>query len=118
MGMGRCCSLDWLVRQGDTPDEARIKTVLFPFFAFVFPFCVFASFYQLQTSNQMVNIVGTAVCAFGSLLFMGGVVLSATPPGLLLDAEIVLFTFAVCAMDLGQATRLSAFRGWAFVVLV
>eukprot|EP00756_Hemistasia_phaeocysticola_P015076 Hpha_TRINITY_DN15384_c3_g2::TRINITY_DN15384_c3_g2_i6::g.88069::m.88069 len=118
MGMGRCCSLDWLVRQGDTPDEARIKTVLFPFFAFVFPFCVFASFYQLQTLNQMVIIVGTAVCAFGSLLFMGGVVTNAIRPGYLADAAIVLFTFGMCAIDLGQATRLSAFRGWAFVVLV
>eukprot|EP00756_Hemistasia_phaeocysticola_P015073 Hpha_TRINITY_DN15384_c3_g2::TRINITY_DN15384_c3_g2_i3::g.88063::m.88063 len=118
MGMGRCCSLDWLVRQGDTPDEARIKTVLFPFFAFVFPFCVFVSYNEFKNANQTVYVIGAAVCALASALFLGGVVSNAIRPGYLADAVIVLFTVGVCALDLANATRLSAFRGWAFVVLV
>eukprot|EP00756_Hemistasia_phaeocysticola_P015067 Hpha_TRINITY_DN15384_c3_g1::TRINITY_DN15384_c3_g1_i5::g.88060::m.88060 len=115
--MGGCCRWGWLVREGDTPDETKIKTLIFPFALFLFPFTGLVIYYALQSSHQMVNVTGTAVIAFVLVLFMGGVVSNAIPAGYLLDVVLVVTTVGVCAMDLGTATMSSPFRLWALVVL-
>eukprot|EP00756_Hemistasia_phaeocysticola_P018389 Hpha_TRINITY_DN15590_c3_g1::TRINITY_DN15590_c3_g1_i8::g.106321::m.106321 len=116
--MGGCCRWGWLVRQGDTPDEARIKTVGFPFFLFIFVVKVFLFVNTLQTTNQVVTGIGHSINAFACLFFMGGVVSNAIPAGYVLDATLVLLTVGLCALDLGNATISYTFRAWAFLVLM
>eukprot|EP00756_Hemistasia_phaeocysticola_P015070 Hpha_TRINITY_DN15384_c3_g1::TRINITY_DN15384_c3_g1_i8::g.88071::m.88071 len=116
--MGGCCRWGWLVRPGDTPDEARIKTLGFPFALFVFLFSVFLLAHQLLGVNQVVSNIGIGINAFAMLLFMAGVVSNAIPVGHLLDAALILGTLSICFQDLGNATRSSPFRNWTLVVLL
>eukprot|EP00756_Hemistasia_phaeocysticola_P029818 Hpha_TRINITY_DN16254_c6_g1::TRINITY_DN16254_c6_g1_i1::g.13875::m.13875 len=116
--MGGCCRWDWLVRPGDTADEARIKTRMFPFALFVCPVYTFILVRQLQSINQMVNVIGYAINAFSMLLFMMAVMGNVMPAGYLLDVLLVFMTVGVCASDLGNATASYSFRAWAFVVLI
>eukprot|EP00756_Hemistasia_phaeocysticola_P034363 Hpha_TRINITY_DN16517_c3_g2::TRINITY_DN16517_c3_g2_i15::g.133047::m.133047 len=111
------CKWDWVVRQGDTPDEARIKTIMFPFALVIFTFSVFLVVSVLQTKQQMVTVIGYAFLSFAMLQFMGGVVSNAIPAGYLLDVVLMLLTVGICASDLGDATRSWTFRSWTFVVL-
>eukprot|EP00756_Hemistasia_phaeocysticola_P032427 Hpha_TRINITY_DN16406_c3_g1::TRINITY_DN16406_c3_g1_i2::g.160174::m.160174 len=114
--MGGCCRWDWLVRQGDTPDEARIKTKMFPFALFMLLFMVLLIVNNLQSSNQMVNVVGYSISAFAMLIFLGGVVSNVIPAAYLLDVVLVLCTVSICAVDLGNATRSYQFRTWTTLV--
>eukprot|EP00756_Hemistasia_phaeocysticola_P018385 Hpha_TRINITY_DN15590_c3_g1::TRINITY_DN15590_c3_g1_i15::g.106344::m.106344 len=116
--MGGCCRWGWLVRQGDTPDEVRIKTIGFPFALLIFLIDVFLILVNLQTHNQIVAIIGVSINAFATLGFMGGVVSNAIPAGYLLDVVLVLMTVGICAQDVGNATILYPFRSWTHVVLV
>eukprot|EP00756_Hemistasia_phaeocysticola_P032169 Hpha_TRINITY_DN16395_c1_g5::TRINITY_DN16395_c1_g5_i1::g.60504::m.60504 len=116
MGWGCCWS--WLVRPGDTHDEARIKTLMFPVCFFFFMFALASIFSNLQDQRQMVHIVGSCINAFAHAFFMLGVVANAVPAGYLLDTCMVLVTFAICLIDLSQATRSYSIRAWAYVVLV
>eukprot|EP00756_Hemistasia_phaeocysticola_P030077 Hpha_TRINITY_DN16272_c0_g1::TRINITY_DN16272_c0_g1_i6::g.12517::m.12517 len=116
--MGGCCRWGWLVRQGDTPDEARIKTSVFPFTLALFLVVVFLVFNELQSTNPTVYLIGHFIFVFCSLLFMVGVVSNAIPAGFLLDTILLLYTAGICAQDLGNATKSSRWRSWAFVVLV
>eukprot|EP00756_Hemistasia_phaeocysticola_P043238 Hpha_TRINITY_DN17016_c12_g1::TRINITY_DN17016_c12_g1_i13::g.166790::m.166790 len=99
--MGGCCRWGWLVRQGDTPDEARIKTRVFPFAIFIFLVQVFLLVNQLKTQNQMIVIIAHSIITFAMLLFMGGVVSNAIPAGYVLEVGLALTTVGICAMDLG-----------------
>eukprot|EP00756_Hemistasia_phaeocysticola_P019421 Hpha_TRINITY_DN15658_c0_g4::TRINITY_DN15658_c0_g4_i1::g.100430::m.100430 len=116
--MGGCCRWGWLAHKGDTPEDARIKVMLFPFalFSFLGSMIVIANI--LRTTNQMVNVLGLAINAFAYLLFMGGVVSNVMPASYLLDVFLVLCTVGICAVDLGNATTSSPWRSWAYVVLV
>eukprot|EP00756_Hemistasia_phaeocysticola_P032426 Hpha_TRINITY_DN16406_c3_g1::TRINITY_DN16406_c3_g1_i1::g.160166::m.160166 len=105
--MGGCCRWDWLVRQGDTPDEARIKTKMFPFALTMFLIVLFLIVNQLRGTNQMVNIVGYCIVAVAMLQAMGGAVSNVIPAGYFLDVLLVLCTVGICAVDLGTATRSS-----------
>eukprot|EP00756_Hemistasia_phaeocysticola_P019566 Hpha_TRINITY_DN15670_c3_g3::TRINITY_DN15670_c3_g3_i3::g.100603::m.100603 len=116
--MGECCRWGWLVRQGDTRDEARIKTLGFPFAVLIFLFQLFVIFVTLQGTSQIVDVVGLSMTAFAMVLFIGGVTSNAIPAGYLLDVMLILFSVGLCVMDLGTATRSSSWRSWAFVVLV
>eukprot|EP00756_Hemistasia_phaeocysticola_P019570 Hpha_TRINITY_DN15670_c3_g3::TRINITY_DN15670_c3_g3_i9::g.100617::m.100617 len=116
--MGECCRWGWLVRQGDTRDEARIKTLGFPFAVLIFLFQLFVIFVTLQGTSQIVDVVGLSMTAFAMVLFIGGVTSNAIPAGYLLDAVLVLVTVGICAVDLGNATASYTFRAWAFVVLL
>eukprot|EP00756_Hemistasia_phaeocysticola_P031938 Hpha_TRINITY_DN16384_c2_g3::TRINITY_DN16384_c2_g3_i1::g.62943::m.62943 len=107
----------WLVRPGDNPDEARIKTVMFPFALFISFASLFIIINQLQTDKQMVNIVGLSISTFAFALFMVGILLNAAPAGYLLDFMLTLTTCGTCLLDIGLATRSSPFRSWAFVVI-
>eukprot|EP00756_Hemistasia_phaeocysticola_P032166 Hpha_TRINITY_DN16395_c1_g2::TRINITY_DN16395_c1_g2_i8::g.60524::m.60524 len=116
MGWGCCWS--WLVRPGDTPDEARIKTLMFPFAIFTFPVLVFDVFVTLQNDHQTIIVIGESTAAFAAILFMVGVVSNAIPAGYLLDVLLVLVTVGICSLDLAYATVSYSFRPWAHVVLV
>eukprot|EP00756_Hemistasia_phaeocysticola_P032170 Hpha_TRINITY_DN16395_c1_g6::TRINITY_DN16395_c1_g6_i2::g.60505::m.60505 len=116
--MGGCCSWGWLVRQGDTPDEAKIKTLMFPFALFMLLFGGFLVYIVLQTTRQMVVVIGNSIVVFATVLFMGGVASNAIPAGYLLDVLLVLTMVGICSMDLGTVTDSYPFRAWAFVVLV
>eukprot|EP00756_Hemistasia_phaeocysticola_P015079 Hpha_TRINITY_DN15384_c3_g4::TRINITY_DN15384_c3_g4_i1::g.88064::m.88064 len=117
--MGGWCNWRWLVRHGDTPDEAKIKTAIFPFTLFIFLVILCLISNQLQSTNpQMLSVVGYIIYCFSMLFFMGGVVTNAVRPGYLLDVWLVLCTVAMCALDLSEATLSWTFRSWAFVVLV
>eukprot|EP00756_Hemistasia_phaeocysticola_P032436 Hpha_TRINITY_DN16406_c3_g5::TRINITY_DN16406_c3_g5_i3::g.160182::m.160182 len=106
-----------LVRQGDTPDEAKIKTIVLPFALFVFSANVFHIVIQINSTNQMMRVIGNGIIGLAMLLFMGGVVCNAIPPGYLLDGALVLTTVGIFAVDLGNATSSYPFRSWTFVVL-
>eukprot|EP00756_Hemistasia_phaeocysticola_P030085 Hpha_TRINITY_DN16272_c0_g9::TRINITY_DN16272_c0_g9_i1::g.12528::m.12528 len=116
--MGGCCRWGWLVRQGDTPYEARIKTNVFPFVLFVFMVSVVVIVDYLTTTNQMMLVVGFSINAFATASFMGGAVSNVVPAGYLLDMFIAVAAVGVSAMDLGDATISSPFRAWALVVLL
>eukprot|EP00756_Hemistasia_phaeocysticola_P031945 Hpha_TRINITY_DN16384_c3_g2::TRINITY_DN16384_c3_g2_i4::g.62949::m.62949 len=115
--MGGCFKWSCLVRQGDSPDEARIKTLACPFALFIFLFDMFVIFRNLQSTNQIVTVIGYAITAVAALLLMGGVVSNAIPAGYLLDVLLVMCAVDMCLMDLGSATRSYDFRSWTFVVL-
>eukprot|EP00756_Hemistasia_phaeocysticola_P032422 Hpha_TRINITY_DN16406_c3_g12::TRINITY_DN16406_c3_g12_i1::g.160192::m.160192 len=118
MATGGCCKWGWLVRPGDTPDEARIKQLMFPAALGLFLLGTFVIFITLGTHHQAVYIIGLSINAFASVLFMGGVIMSAIKAGYLVDVWVVLCTIGTCTMDLGHATRSYPFRSWAFVVLL
>eukprot|EP00756_Hemistasia_phaeocysticola_P032171 Hpha_TRINITY_DN16395_c1_g6::TRINITY_DN16395_c1_g6_i3::g.60515::m.60515 len=111
--MGGCCSWGWLVRQGDTPDEAKIKTLMFPFALFMLLFGGFLVYIVLQTTRQMVVVIGNSIVVFATVLFMGGVASNAIPAGYLLDVLLVLTMVGICSMDLGTVTDSYPFRAWA-----
>eukprot|EP00756_Hemistasia_phaeocysticola_P023690 Hpha_TRINITY_DN15908_c8_g3::TRINITY_DN15908_c8_g3_i1::g.71481::m.71481 len=119
--MGRCCRWSrlwgWLVREGDTKEEAWIKTMGFPYVLFFFLFSTFNLNATLQTSNQMMYVIGGSLNAFGCALFLAGCLLNA-PVGHLLDVLLGMLTVGLCANDLGSATIQYSFRAWAYVVLV
>eukprot|EP00756_Hemistasia_phaeocysticola_P019282 Hpha_TRINITY_DN15648_c2_g4::TRINITY_DN15648_c2_g4_i1::g.99760::m.99760 len=115
--MAPCCRWGWWVRQGDTPDEARTKTMLFPFALFMLLFCVFNIIIAALTINQIVNMIGQSVAIFSLALFLVGVLTNAIPVTILADMLLVFATVAICVMDLGGVTRNSPFRSWALVVL-
>eukprot|EP00756_Hemistasia_phaeocysticola_P015065 Hpha_TRINITY_DN15384_c3_g1::TRINITY_DN15384_c3_g1_i11::g.88073::m.88073 len=116
--MGGCCRWGWLVRQGDTPDEARIKTIVFPFAIFEVVLHVGAILHVLRSTKQGVSLIAYCINTFGLLLFIGGVLWNAVPPGHLLDVLLLLCTLGLCTVDLANATRSWPFRSWSFVVLV
>eukprot|EP00756_Hemistasia_phaeocysticola_P032431 Hpha_TRINITY_DN16406_c3_g3::TRINITY_DN16406_c3_g3_i1::g.160168::m.160168 len=110
--MGGCCRWDWLVRKGDTKEEARIKTTIFPFAAGLLIFLVFSFFNALMTYRQYVSVIGICCVGFGSFVFLVGVLFNAVPPGYLLDAWLGLSVVGLCCIDLCQVTRSSSFRAW------
>eukprot|EP00756_Hemistasia_phaeocysticola_P030758 Hpha_TRINITY_DN16308_c2_g5::TRINITY_DN16308_c2_g5_i1::g.58726::m.58726 len=99
-----CCRWGWLVRQGDTTEEAHIKTTVFPFALCILIIWMVILVRQLQSNNQMIYVVGNAINAFAMILFMGGAIINAIPAGYLLDVLLVLCTLGISAMDLGEAT--------------
>eukprot|EP00756_Hemistasia_phaeocysticola_P030759 Hpha_TRINITY_DN16308_c2_g5::TRINITY_DN16308_c2_g5_i2::g.58746::m.58746 len=113
-----CCRWGWLVRQGDTTEEAHIKTTVFPFALCILIIWMVILVRQLQSNNQMIYVVGNAINAFAMILFMGGAIINAIPAGYLLDVLLVLCTLGISAMDLGEATTSYPFRGWTGVVLL
>eukprot|EP00756_Hemistasia_phaeocysticola_P031943 Hpha_TRINITY_DN16384_c3_g2::TRINITY_DN16384_c3_g2_i2::g.62947::m.62947 len=117
MAMEGGCRWGWFVRQGDTPDEAKIKTRMFPFAIFDLFAAVFIMVTDLQGNNQMVLVIGYVFIIFSLLQFMVGVVSNALPAGYLLDVLLVMCAVDMCLMDLGSATRSYDFRSWTFVVL-
>eukprot|EP00756_Hemistasia_phaeocysticola_P026899 Hpha_TRINITY_DN16088_c7_g9::TRINITY_DN16088_c7_g9_i2::g.121599::m.121599 len=108
----------WLIRVGDTPDEARIKTLGFPFAIFIFLVSLVTIAIQLKYDNQLVVIVGMCFNASAMAIFMAGVVSNLVPAGYLMDVWLALCTVGILANDLGSATISSAFRSWTFVVLL
>eukprot|EP00756_Hemistasia_phaeocysticola_P032420 Hpha_TRINITY_DN16406_c3_g10::TRINITY_DN16406_c3_g10_i1::g.160187::m.160187 len=116
--MGGCCRWTWLVRPGDTPDEARIKTVITPFALFVAFFGVLIILANLQTSHQLTTVIAEIVIVLALLVFIGGVVSNIVSVGNLLDVLIVVVTLCICGVDLGNAAASWGFRSWAYVVLV
>eukprot|EP00756_Hemistasia_phaeocysticola_P029798 Hpha_TRINITY_DN16254_c3_g16::TRINITY_DN16254_c3_g16_i1::g.13868::m.13868 len=116
--MGLCCRGDWLVRPGDTPDEARIKTLGFPFALFSFPILSFAALVVMRSTLQYINAIGMIITALGMLLFLVGVTTDTLPAGFCLDVILVAGTVGFCAIDLGTATVSFPFRAWTVVVLL
>eukprot|EP00756_Hemistasia_phaeocysticola_P026883 Hpha_TRINITY_DN16088_c7_g11::TRINITY_DN16088_c7_g11_i1::g.121598::m.121598 len=114
----KCCRWDWLVRPTDTPDEARIKTLMFPFTLVMLAYIVISLIAVLETTGQNIIVVGAAITFLAMTLFMTGVLSNALPAGQLLDVWLMLCTIGICAQDLANATRSSGFRSWAFLVLL
>eukprot|EP00756_Hemistasia_phaeocysticola_P022935 Hpha_TRINITY_DN15864_c4_g7::TRINITY_DN15864_c4_g7_i1::g.192095::m.192095 len=109
---------DWLVREGDTPDEARIRTLGFPFALIFVILHVFLIVATLGGSGQLVRVVGYCINTYGLGQFTLGVLTNAARPGYLLDAGLSLCTLGVCAMDMGNAAVSSSFRSSTIVVLL
>eukprot|EP00756_Hemistasia_phaeocysticola_P019277 Hpha_TRINITY_DN15648_c2_g1::TRINITY_DN15648_c2_g1_i18::g.99764::m.99764 len=116
--MGGCCRFGWLVRPGDTPDEARIKTQVFPLALICFLGVSLIMYNRLRTHNQMVVVVGNVVVGVAFLHFMVGAMTNAIRAGHLLDGLLAALTMGTCAMDLGNATMSYSFRSWTLVVLL
>eukprot|EP00756_Hemistasia_phaeocysticola_P029792 Hpha_TRINITY_DN16254_c2_g1::TRINITY_DN16254_c2_g1_i1::g.13844::m.13844 len=116
MGL-RECWRGWLVRPGDTPDDARIKTMFCPFALFAFLGTVFVIFATLQNTNQLILVIGMLFIGVAALVFIANVLVNALPVGYILDAALVSGSVGICLMDLANATVASTFRSWALVVL-
>eukprot|EP00756_Hemistasia_phaeocysticola_P043246 Hpha_TRINITY_DN17016_c12_g3::TRINITY_DN17016_c12_g3_i1::g.166782::m.166782 len=116
--MGGCCSLAWLVRRGDTPDDARIKTTTFPWAALILVFCLYRLVVFRNKDTQNVVVIGTCFLGLGSILVLAGFSTNALRPGYFLDTLLAVCTLGVCAQDLGQAARSSTFRAWPSIVLL
>eukprot|EP00756_Hemistasia_phaeocysticola_P019279 Hpha_TRINITY_DN15648_c2_g2::TRINITY_DN15648_c2_g2_i1::g.99758::m.99758 len=115
--MGGCCRWDWLVRPGDTPDEVRIKTLVFPFALIMLLAVSFIAINRLLSHNQMVAVIGNAVVAGSFLLFTVGVLSNMIRAGHLLDMSLAGITLGICAMDLSNATMSYSFRSWTVMVV-
>eukprot|EP00756_Hemistasia_phaeocysticola_P017896 Hpha_TRINITY_DN15561_c3_g5::TRINITY_DN15561_c3_g5_i2::g.108899::m.108899 len=107
----------WLVREGDTPDEISIKTRLFPFTILMLLNEVWLIYHTLTGSNQLVNVVAYSLIGLAMTLFMAGVLSNVLGARFLVDAMLAITVIAICANDLGNATRSSPFRSWAFAVI-
>eukprot|EP00756_Hemistasia_phaeocysticola_P034382 Hpha_TRINITY_DN16517_c3_g6::TRINITY_DN16517_c3_g6_i1::g.133061::m.133061 len=109
--------LRWLVREGDTKDEARIKTNMFPITLFFLGFGVFGNCVSLHNKDPLWYTLGGFSVIAGQLVFMIGVSTNALPAGYLLDALLVMSALGLCAIDIGNAAVTSPFRSWTFVIL-
>eukprot|EP00756_Hemistasia_phaeocysticola_P017892 Hpha_TRINITY_DN15561_c3_g4::TRINITY_DN15561_c3_g4_i1::g.108893::m.108893 len=107
-----------LLREGDTPDEKKIKLLGFPFALVLCPMAVFYVFAVLEGTKQNVLVIGTSISAVCTALFMAGLALNFCRPGFLLDVVLSGCVLAVLFLDLGHASSSWAFRGWTFIVLV
>eukprot|EP00756_Hemistasia_phaeocysticola_P032424 Hpha_TRINITY_DN16406_c3_g14::TRINITY_DN16406_c3_g14_i1::g.160205::m.160205 len=117
MATGGCCKWGWLVREGDTPDEARIKTLNFPLAICLLLISVMVIANQLNDYNQIVSVAGASTNIFGGVLFMVGAATNAIPAGCLYDIVLMLAMIATLLGDLGSVTRSYPFRIWTLVVL-
>eukprot|EP00756_Hemistasia_phaeocysticola_P026888 Hpha_TRINITY_DN16088_c7_g2::TRINITY_DN16088_c7_g2_i3::g.121594::m.121594 len=119
--MPRCCRWDWLVRPGDTLDEGRIKTLMFPFALFLFLFAagdILFTYLGEHIGEVMTRIIGIACIMFANALFLAGVLPNVVSAPYLLDAWLVISTAGLCAVDLGDAALSSGFRSWTLIVLL
>eukprot|EP00756_Hemistasia_phaeocysticola_P030074 Hpha_TRINITY_DN16272_c0_g1::TRINITY_DN16272_c0_g1_i2::g.12507::m.12507 len=117
--MGGCCRWGWLVRQGDTPDEAKIKTIGFPFCVFLFLVNLFTiGVLFLQSRYETMRIIGNAMAACACLQFMGAVLWTRIPAGYLADVLLMVTIVGICSLDIAHAVTSYAFRAWTFAVLV
>eukprot|EP00756_Hemistasia_phaeocysticola_P047133 Hpha_TRINITY_DN21061_c0_g1::TRINITY_DN21061_c0_g1_i1::g.103401::m.103401 len=98
-----------LVREGDTSDDVRTKKFLFPLCAFVFLLGVFLAV-SFSKDDMYTYLVGAVLCAFGSSVFMTGMVFNVGKAGSLLDALLVIYTLAICVLDLAAAASSAPFR--------
>eukprot|EP00756_Hemistasia_phaeocysticola_P023196 Hpha_TRINITY_DN15877_c2_g1::TRINITY_DN15877_c2_g1_i1::g.189828::m.189828 len=115
--MVKCCRWGWLVREGDTESEARIKTIMFPFTLALLALHVFLISQELTGTNQLINLIGNAIEAIAGVFFMGGVLSNVIRVGYLLDMLLVLGAVGIMFMDIGDATRSYPFRAWTLCVL-
>eukprot|EP00756_Hemistasia_phaeocysticola_P031713 Hpha_TRINITY_DN16371_c3_g1::TRINITY_DN16371_c3_g1_i1::g.58528::m.58528 len=111
------CRWGCLVREGDSKEDARIKTTVFPFALFTFMFYIVFIFYVLQTSHLMMSVFGGCFMSLAMAVFMAGVVSNAVPARYLLDQFLAVGTLGFCFNDLANATISYSFRSWTFVVL-
>eukprot|EP00756_Hemistasia_phaeocysticola_P011421 Hpha_TRINITY_DN15119_c6_g3::TRINITY_DN15119_c6_g3_i1::g.126774::m.126774 len=112
------CRWDWLVRQGDTPDEARTKTTMFPFALCIVLFTAVLVVNGLLGTSQVVSVIGNGIGAIAFLQFIVGVVTNAVPVCYLMDVLILLCTLGICAVDLAQAATSWPYRAMTMMVLV
>eukprot|EP00756_Hemistasia_phaeocysticola_P030080 Hpha_TRINITY_DN16272_c0_g3::TRINITY_DN16272_c0_g3_i1::g.12508::m.12508 len=117
--MGGCCRWGWLVRPGDTPDEAFLKTRGFPFcIVLVLSNFLLLGVFLLESRYEWTRIIGNALGALGSLIFMAGVLWTPIPAGYLADVLLGMITVGIVFIDIGHAATSYAFRAWALAVLV
>eukprot|EP00756_Hemistasia_phaeocysticola_P043332 Hpha_TRINITY_DN17022_c3_g2::TRINITY_DN17022_c3_g2_i1::g.166939::m.166939 len=115
--MRRCFGWKLLVRESDSPEDARMKQVMFPICTFIFVFAGAATFTSLRDS-LLVNGIGSSICGLATVLFMVGALLNLASPPRLLDVVALLGAVGLCIMDAGLATTSNPFRTWTFIVLV
>eukprot|EP00756_Hemistasia_phaeocysticola_P028986 Hpha_TRINITY_DN16204_c0_g4::TRINITY_DN16204_c0_g4_i1::g.15174::m.15174 len=113
-----CCTCTWLIRKGDTKEDARMKTILFPFALFVGIAGALPLYATLNEENQKIIVIGTSLVIAAALVFSVGVVFNVAHVGKLLDAFMGLTTVGLCCIDLGNATLSFPFRAWTIIVLV
>eukprot|EP00756_Hemistasia_phaeocysticola_P045963 Hpha_TRINITY_DN1971_c0_g1::TRINITY_DN1971_c0_g1_i1::g.31151::m.31151 len=113
-----CCRWDWLVREGDTKEEARMRVVLFPFALVASIFASLALYMDTRTSSQFINIIGLGVCVLALLHAMAGMASNLISVGTIVDIVLLVSTVGICACDLANATRSFGFRAWALVILL
>eukprot|EP00756_Hemistasia_phaeocysticola_P026894 Hpha_TRINITY_DN16088_c7_g5::TRINITY_DN16088_c7_g5_i1::g.121584::m.121584 len=109
-----------LVRDGDTPDELRIKKIIFPFALVDFVLTLFVVVVTLQSTAPTIyiNFLGLCTSLFAMFLFIIGVLVNAFRAGRLLDVVLGLLTLSIIALDIAHVASSYQFRGWAFIVLV
>eukprot|EP00756_Hemistasia_phaeocysticola_P019709 Hpha_TRINITY_DN15679_c2_g2::TRINITY_DN15679_c2_g2_i1::g.97365::m.97365 len=108
--------LGLLVREGDTSEDVQTKKLAFPACAvLVVPSITTA--YNCLILNLYAYALGAALVAFGSGVFMTGVLLNMMTPGRLVDVCLVISTVGIYVMDMSAAATSNTLRPWCFVVL-
>eukprot|EP00756_Hemistasia_phaeocysticola_P031729 Hpha_TRINITY_DN16371_c6_g6::TRINITY_DN16371_c6_g6_i1::g.58563::m.58563 len=107
-----------LIRKGDTKDEARIKTIMFPF---IIGFCIVSALgliTVLQTTHPVISVIALVVSLISQAIFLVCVAVNAAPAGLLLDCLLGVWVLVICANDLASASLSFTFRTGVVVVLI
>eukprot|EP00756_Hemistasia_phaeocysticola_P018685 Hpha_TRINITY_DN15612_c4_g1::TRINITY_DN15612_c4_g1_i1::g.101826::m.101826 len=118
-GERTCCRCEWLVREGDTREEVRIKTGMFPVAVFFLIFDLFNALAEIQGNHQNLLIIGMLISATNCGLFVVGLLTNRIPAGVLLDVWLVVSTVGLCLIDIANVTITYAIRSvMAFVLLL
>eukprot|EP00756_Hemistasia_phaeocysticola_P012527 Hpha_TRINITY_DN15204_c8_g7::TRINITY_DN15204_c8_g7_i1::g.67451::m.67451 len=115
MGIREFCFCGWLIREGDTVTEARIKTTLFPFISIVLTLCSVWTVKEIEV--PVFQIIGTSTLLLASVLFLVGVATNLVRVGYLVDMFLFLGFLAVWALDIADVSTLSPYRTWVVAIL-
>eukprot|EP00756_Hemistasia_phaeocysticola_P020116 Hpha_TRINITY_DN15702_c1_g2::TRINITY_DN15702_c1_g2_i1::g.37885::m.37885 len=118
MGLKTWCSFQWLVREGDSAEDARARTLLFPFCIVISVVLILSIITTLRDTMQLVRVMGLAIIVFGAFAYIAGITSNTFSVFNLLDMFLILCAVGICLLDLAEATISSPNRGWTYAVLV
>eukprot|EP00756_Hemistasia_phaeocysticola_P031727 Hpha_TRINITY_DN16371_c6_g5::TRINITY_DN16371_c6_g5_i1::g.58557::m.58557 len=115
MSKKRC---KWFVRAGDTRDDVRIKTMLFPFSILSVLFCIPYIFDAVQRTRQWIDVIGISIGTAGCCVLIAGVMTNAVKLIYVVDTFLVACTVGILLHDLGEVTRSFPFRAWTILIVM
>eukprot|EP00756_Hemistasia_phaeocysticola_P018679 Hpha_TRINITY_DN15612_c3_g3::TRINITY_DN15612_c3_g3_i2::g.101816::m.101816 len=118
--MLKCCRFQWLVREGDSKAEIRIKTLATPFvvFSMFIYFLGAVTQFSGDANNQYLYATGSFILLSGSFTYCVGLMTNTMSAGLAVDIGLGTATVGQCVNDLANATFSTTFRSWTFIVLI
>eukprot|EP00756_Hemistasia_phaeocysticola_P026175 Hpha_TRINITY_DN16046_c4_g1::TRINITY_DN16046_c4_g1_i1::g.117947::m.117947 len=113
--MGGWCRWDWLVREGDTHQEARMKKLVFTLCLYLVFFNLSAVYVLVNTTEQNLYLIGLSLTICATILMVVGI--ARNMPNFI-DTSLALWTVGLCINDLAAVTRAFSFRNWTITVLL